>query len=427
MRLTKIGAAAAVAAAAALAVGCSSSGSSSTAGSGTSPAASSGAASGAAKAPIKLMVDTTMSPAAALGGLSFPYPAVTAKAAAAALNKDGGIDGHQVVIDVCDNQGNPNQSAACGREAKSNGDIAVIGSWDVLGAAQILPVLQAEGIPYIGALAASPAEVTSPDSFIFDPGAILASYATAAMWSSEGCKNVVEFGVSGSAAFTQELAGQQKIAAKDGYQLHVVNIQVAQADVSAPISTALALHPDCVTYEGDGQTTAKLVAGVRQAGYTGKFITAIGSLLPQLLASLGSVGNGVLVLNTTLSPASSDALVTQFRNEVTAYVGSAKAAAVDLNEFGQDGWSSVRLVDLALSGTGDYTSAELLKKLPAMCDVNVGNVYPHVSFCKPSVQSAVFPRIFNAYETYFVAQNGVYVPVPGQTWHDVSADVEQGT
>jgi len=126
MRLTKIGAAAAVAAAAALAVGCSSSGSSSTAGSGTS--------SGAAKAPIRLMVDTTMTPAAALGGLSFPYPAVTAKAAAAALNKDGGIDGHQVVIDVCDNQGNPNQSAACGREAKSNGDIAVVGSWDVEGA-----------------------------------------------------------------------------------------------------------------------------------------------------------------------------------------------------------------------------------------------------------------------------------------------------
>jgi branched-chain amino acid transport system substrate-binding protein len=423
MRLTKIGAAAAVAAAAALAVGCSSSGSSSTAGSGTSPAAS----SGAAKAPIRLMVDTTMTPAAALGGLSFPYPAVTAKAAAAALNKDGGIDGHQVVIDVCDNQGNPNQSAACGREAKSNGDIAVVGSWDVEGATEILPVLQAEGIPYIGALAASPAEVTSPDSFIFDDGAVLASYATAAMWSSEGCKNVVEFGVSGSAAFTEELAGQQKIAAADGYQLHVVDIQVGQTDVSAPISTALSMHPDCVSYEGDGQTTAKLVAGVRQAGYTGKFITAIGSLLPQLLASLGKVGNGVLVLNTTLSPYSNDPLVTEFRNQVTAYVGSAKAAAVDLNEFGQDGWSGVRLVDLALSGTGDYTSAELLKKLPTMCDVNVGNVYPNVDFCKPSVQSPVFPRIFNTYETYFVAENGVYVPVPGQTWHDVSADVQEGT
>ena len=68
MRLTKIGTVAAVAAAAALAAGCSSSGSSSAAGSGTSPAAGSGAASGAAKAPIKLMVDTVMTPAAAFGG-----------------------------------------------------------------------------------------------------------------------------------------------------------------------------------------------------------------------------------------------------------------------------------------------------------------------------------------------------------------------
>jgi branched-chain amino acid transport system substrate-binding protein len=423
MRLTNIGTVIAVAAAVALAAGCSSSSSSSSA----AGAASAGSASSAAKAPIRLMVDTTMTPAASLGGLTFPYPAVDAKAAAAALNKTGGIDGHQVVIDVCDNQGNPNQSAACGREAKSNGDIAVIGSWDVNGAAEILPVLQAEGIPYIGSLAASPAEVASPDSFNFDPGAVLAAYATAAMWSSEGCKNVVEFGVSGSSAFTQEFNGQKAIAAKDGFKLQVVNVQVAQPDVSAPVSTAMSMHPDCVTYEGDGQTTAKLVAAVRQAGYTGKFITAIGSLLPQLLASIGKAGNGVLVLNTTLSPYSNDPLVTQFRNQVTAYVGSAKAAAADLNEFGQDGWSSVRLVDLALTGTGNYTSTQLLKKLPTMCDVNVGNVYPHVNFCKPAVQSSVFPRIFNTYETYFVAQNGVYIPVPGQAWHDVSADVQQGT
>ena len=414
----KIGTAA-LAAVAALAAGCSSSASGSAAGSNS--------ASGTAKAPIKLMVDTTMSPAATLGGTSFPYPAVAAKAAAAALNKTGGIDGHQVVIDVCDNQGNPNQSAACGREAKSNGDIAVIGSWDVLGAAEILPVLQAEGIPYIGALAASPIELTSPDSFIFDDGAVLAAYATAAMWGSEGCKNVVEFGIAGNAAFTQEVNSQKAIAAKGGSKMQVVNIQLGQTDVSAPISTAMSAHPDCVTYEGDGQTTAKLVVGLRQAGYTGKFITAIGSLLPQFLASIGKEGNGVLVLNTTLSPYSNDPLVTQFRNEVTAYTGSAKAAAVDLNEFGQDGWSSVRLVDLALAGTGNYTSAGLLKKLPTMCDVNVGNVYPHVGFCKPAVQSTLYPRVYNTYETYFVAKDGVYVPVPGPTWHNVAAAIPQGT
>src|ERR1700728_3647377 len=116
------------------AAGCSSSAATSSAGGAT-------ASSAAAKTPIRLMVDTVMTPSAAYGGLSFPYPATGAEAAAAALNKTGGIDGHPIRIDACDNQGNPNQSAACGREAKSNGDIAVIGSFDIEGAAEILPVL----------------------------------------------------------------------------------------------------------------------------------------------------------------------------------------------------------------------------------------------------------------------------------------------
>ena len=407
---------AALAVAAVLVAGCSSSAASSGGGGGTA------ASSAAAKTPIRLMVDTVMTPSAAFGGLSFPYPATAAKAAADALNKTGGIDGHPVQIDVCDNQGNPNQSAACGRQAKSNGDVAVVGAWDIQGAAQILPVLQSEGIPYVGALAGTATELSNPDSFIFDPGAVLASYGTAALFGQQGCKNVVEFGLAATPAFAQELAGQQAIAAKDGFKLETVNISVGQTDVSAPVSTALSMHPDCVSYEGDGQTTAKLVAAVRQAGFSGKFITAIGSLLPPFLASLGAVGNGVVVLNSTLNPTSStDPLVTEFRNQITAFAG-AKNAPTDLNEFAQDGWSSVRLVDLALAGTGQYTAAELLKKLPTMCDVNVGNVYPNVNFCKPAVQSTLYPRVFNTYVQYFVAKNGQYVPLDNK-WYNIADTV----
>jgi branched-chain amino acid transport system substrate-binding protein len=412
MRKRRIAIYAALAVAAMLAAGCAS-----------STAASGGG--GGAKAPIRLMVDTVMTPSAAFGGLSFPYPATAAKAAAAALNKTGGIDGHPIQIDVCDNQGNPNQSAACGREAKSNGDIAVVGAWDIDGAAEILPILQSEGIPYVGALAGTVTELSNPDSFIFDPGAVLAAYGTAALFNEQNCKNVVEFGLADTPSFTQELAGQQAIAVRDGYQLRTVDVSVGQADVSAPVSTALSMHPDCVSYEGDGQTTAKLIGALRQAGYTGKFITAIGSLLPPFLQSLGAVGNGVVVLNTTLDPANStDPLVTEFRNQITAYVG-AKNAPTDLNEFAQDAWSSVRLVDLALSGTGVYTAAELLKKLPTMCDVNVGNVYPHVDFCTPAVQSKTFPRVFNTYVRYFVAKNGEYVPLNNQ-WYNIASAVPTG-
>ena len=394
-----------------LAAGCSSSSGSSSSGEG--------------KSPIRLMVETTMTPAASLGGLSFPSSAVGARAAAAALNAKGGIDGHPVQIDVCDNQGSPDQSAACGRKAKSNGDIAVAGSWDVLGANQILPVLQAESIPDVGPMALTTAEVANPDSFSFDAAPLVGTFAQAGVYHQEGCKNVVEFLPSSSPSVPAEVAGQKAIAAADGYRLQTITITTGQADLTAPISAGMSMHPDCASYIGDGQTNVKVIAGLRQAGYKGKIFTAIGSLQVPFLKSLGQLGNGIITLNTALDPTSADPGVTAFRSQVTAYAGSPSAAAADLNEFAQDAWSSVRLVDLALAGTGSYTSAELLKKLPTMCDVNLGNYYPSVDFCKPAAHSTVFPRVFNDQWRYYVAQNGQYVSL-GDQWHDFASTIPAG-
>ena len=78
--------------------------------------------------------------------------------------------------------------------------------------------------------------------------------------------------------------------------------------------------------------------------------------------------------------------------------------------------------DLALTGSGQYTATELLKKLPTMCDVNVGNVYPNVNFCKPAVQSTLYPRVFNTYVQYFVAKNGQYVPLDNK-WYNIADTV----
>ena len=127
-----------------------------------------------------------------------------------------------------------------------------------------------------------------------------------------------------------------------------------------------------------------------------------------------------------MDPASADPGVTAFRSQVTAYAGSPSAAAADLNEVAQNAWSSVRLVDLALAGTGSYTSAELLKKLPSMCDVNLGNFYPSVDFCKPAAHSTLFPRVFNDQWRLYVGQNGVYVPLDNQ-WHNFASTIPAGS
>ncbi len=404
----------ALTAAALLAAGCSNSG-------------GSGASGGSSKSPIRLMVDTTMTPAASLGGLSFPYPVTGAKAAAAALNAKGGIDGHQVQIDVCDNQGSPDQSAACARRAKSNGDIAVIGSFDVNGASQLVPVLQAEGIPYVGSEATNPVELSSPDSFSFDPAAVVGNFATVGVFKQQGCKNIVEFAPASAPSVQQIIPVQQAQAKALGLAFHTVNVNTGQADVTAPVSTAMGMHPDCATYVADGQTAVKIIIGMHQAGWTGKYVTGVGSLLPAFLKALGSQASGIdiIAISTSVLATVNDPQVNSFRSQVTAYTGSASAAAPNLTEFSQDAWSSVQLVDQALTGTGSYTSAELLKKLPTMCDVNIGNVYPHIDFCKPAATSSVFPRIFNDWWRYYAAKDGEYVPL-NNTWYNHASTIPAG-
>ena len=111
----------------------------------------------------------------------------------------------------------------------------------------------------------------------------------------------------------------------------------------------------------------------------------------------------------------------QFSADMLAYEGTASKAEMNSNEFAQNAWSSVQLIKQALTGASSLTAASLLVKLPTMCDVNVGNYFPHINFCK-SVGSKVYPRVFNDQWQYFQVSKGTYAPTDGK-WHDLSGSL----
>ena len=392
---------------------CASSGSGSGTGTGTGSGSS---------ATIRIMNVGAQTPTAALGGIAFPYGATGVQAAAAAINAAGGIGGHKIQVDICDTKGDPNISAQCGRTALSNHDIAVVGTFDPIGGRELVAVLQAERIPYIGGLPASTAEFTSPVSFQFDPGAVLGATALAKLWSDSGCKVVAAIAPA-NPGNNQVAAEQVQVSKMFGLTVHTQLITPGIPDVTPSLSTALSYKPDCFSYNGDGQTNVKYITDLRKLGFTGKIITSSGSLTPQFVKVLGPAANGVLILNSTLQPSANDPMVAQFRKDLSTYLkGNPQQIAIDSNEFAQDGWSSVQLVKQALAGAKDFSAQTLLAKIPTMCDVNVGNVYPHIDFCKPVSNSKLVPRLYNDEWQYFVIENGQYVPV-GNTWHNMDATV----
>ena len=371
---------------------------------------------------IRVMVVGISSPSAAFGGISFPYGIEGVKAAAEAINAAGGIDGRMIKVDTCDPKGDPNQSAQCGRTAIKNKDVAVLGTFDPIGARQLLTVLEAGKVPYLGGLPTSTAEFTSPVSFQFDPGPVLSAGAIVELWKDSGCTQVAS--ILPANPGNDEVAKQQGDASEAaGLAVTTALIKPGTADITPSLSTALSKKPDCFTYGGDGQTNVKYILGLKKLGYTGKIITSSGSLTPQFLEPLGAAGNGIIVLNSTLQPTSDDPMVKQFMKELsTHFKGDKKKVMENANEFGQDGWSSVQLMKQAMEKAKAYDSAALLKTIPTMCDVNVGNVYPHVNFCKPAVESKIVPRVYNDHWRYFTVRNGQYVESDTE-WHDASQSV----
>ena len=73
-------------------------------------------------------------------------------------------------VTVCDEMGDPNQLATCGRKAVADKDVAIIGSFTITGD-RIVPILENAKISWFGICCpVAPRELSSPITYSFGPG-----------------------------------------------------------------------------------------------------------------------------------------------------------------------------------------------------------------------------------------------------------------
>src|SRR4051812_23210222 len=80
---------------------------------------------------------------------NYPDAQAGAEAAAAAINKKGGIKGRKIQIGFCNTRSNANQAVACARQAVSEKAVAVVTHISTLTNLEI-PILQQAKIPSVG-------------------------------------------------------------------------------------------------------------------------------------------------------------------------------------------------------------------------------------------------------------------------------------
>jgi ABC-type branched-subunit amino acid transport system substrate-binding protein len=257
---------------------------------------SSGSSDQASKAPVKIGVIVPENTQI----YNTPDIVAAVRAAAYAENKAGGLDGHKVVVDYCNEQANPNQATACARQMVSDGVVATDYTLSVSQAGpQIGAILAGAGIPQLMEGAITPAEYASPNNYIGFPGLPYEYACAEQLAAAKGHHRLFVFtdeGATGQAT----IATAKAIAPKVG--LTVVGsatIPFTAADYAPFVADFQAAKADAVLFSVAENQAQALITTARSQGSNVTFVTNQEEVGPTALTTLGAKATGLLVCSGT--------------------------------------------------------------------------------------------------------------------------------
>jgi len=327
---------------------------------------------------------------------AFPDMQVAAQAAVNAANAAGGINGHVIKLDVCNDQGNPNVAASCARTAVSNKDVALVGGLSEY-YPQIFPIITAAGIPVIGAWPQDNV-LTSPLSFPVDPGSV-ADYSVAALaMVKQGCTSVgLLYDAYVSAVLIQADQVGEAIKAA-GAKAIEAPIASTQPDFSALVSTLLGQGAKCFMLVNAPAEAVSAYDAIRQLAGSSVLIGDSVSGAEALLGE-GDKVSGLVLGSGAFSPG---------QPQVSTAVAQIKQgnSNVQLTPFGLMTWAAVNVfVQIAKTITGDITPSSVLAAANSAKSVT-SSVYPNpIDFAKAG-PSAAFSRIKNTTALLYTYDGG---------------------
>lgn len=306
-----------------------------------------------------------------------------AEAAALEINADGGIAGRPIEVEICDTENDPNQAAACARDAADGDYLALVAMWTNQ-EDSVLPITDAAGLANIGNFPLTAAGFTTANGFPLSGGtpftAIGAIRSIQAAGGETASLVVPDIAGAGDAVIgiLGSVVGPEAIG-------DVVRVPIPTPDLTPFVATADS-GGDAIIAGLPEDDNVRLVRTFRESGST----DVLGLLTddPEGLASeLGDAGNGA-VFSTFYKPISlsDDPAVAQF-------VDAMEAANLPVVSNAVYGYAAVHLLAAAADGLPTLDRASLLAALNGITDFDIGLLAP-VDFTTP--QTAIPGlRLFN--------------------------------
>lgn len=339
--------------------------------------------SGSGEGPIRIMsIGSFESPV-----FSTPQIETALRAKIAVINADGGIDGRDVELEVCNDKFDPNEAVSCAQRAVADGFVAVVGGASAF-APQFLPILEAAKLPLVGGSASSGApELQSKISYPVNAGAPGMSIGNGRLAAAAGPTTVVIASDNEGSQSGADLAISGAEAA--GSDMTKVTMKLGAVDVSATVATALELDPDGVSLQVVTEDALKLVRGFRQAGFEG-LITGPGSVFPPAsLEALGEFAEGVRMTSRVVPNTAVD--IPQVQEFMDAMAEQDPQAQTD--DLALNAWTGMSLLAEVMAGHEITDGASVIAAFDAVDEPIVLGTVPDYAGIPDEADVEEYPRV----------------------------------
>jgi ABC-type branched-subunit amino acid transport system substrate-binding protein len=350
------------------------------------------------------------------------------KAAAQAINKSGGIQGHQVQVITCNGQGDPNTEVACGRNAVAAGVIAMVGELTYANPGGFENALAQAGTADVAPFAFSPPQFSSPTTFpiVFANGEF-AACALPALLRTAGTSRVGAV-VANAVSYEADLRIVQASARKQGVKF-VGSLQTGQTTADfAPLVGGMANKgAGLVVLALDPSESPPFITASASVGKSWSYCNVDGNILDSQLVQLGPAvpkyyqASSFPPLSVAAQYPELRAFMSDMRAEQAAGDSAASLDAATFNTNGLNAWLGMQVVDqVAKTIKGPITHATFLAALKK-AKVDLG-IVPPIDFGGP-IGKGPFPRVFNDYVNLqrWDPAKKEFVLVPGVTTHGLQA------
>ncbi|MFV0308230.1 MAG: ABC transporter substrate-binding protein [Desertimonas sp.] len=349
--------------------------------------------------PIKVM---TIAP---INSPSPPYPNIheAARIYAEWLNDRGGINGRPLEVILCDGKGDPNEDANCGREAVSEGVVAVVGSF-TFDASRLIPILEENNIAMFGSCCPIAAiEYSSPISFVTGSNFAVPAGAVSRM-VDDGCeKPAVVYIETPAIDFAVEVAKSVfEYKGFDPDDAKFVTIPITAQDYSAQAAQAID-GTDCVYGGISDSNWAALLPAMQSLGATQRLYGHQGNLNGPIAEQFPEITQDGISVNAY--PNIAGPMWDDYRAALDEY----DAPDLDWNSLaGLGTWSAYEAFVTIVQGMdGEIDHDTFMDAANAATAVDTGGMLPVLDLSqKWDGMGGIYPSIYNRTVTFDRIDNG---------------------